>query len=89
MAHDDSTGKKGDNPRQAHKLAKQIGQVAIEQDQRGLFDGVFVDRLVYFEKIAESKTTQSSESHAEEEQVAKIETHLSYNFDSELEFYRT
>ena len=89
MAHDDSTGKKGDDSRQAHKLAKQIGQITIEQDQGGLFYWMFVDGLVYFEKIAESKTTHSSKSYTEEEQIAEIKTHLPYNFDSKLEFYHT
>ena len=89
MSHDDSTGEKGDNPRQAHKLTKQIREISIEQDQGSLFDGMFVDGLIYFEKIAESKPTHSSKSHAEEEKVAEIETHLPNHFDSELGFYST
>ena len=82
MSHDDSTGEKSDDSRQTHKLTQKISEISIEQNKWSFLDGVFVDRLINFEKITQAKTTQGSKSYTEKEQITKIKGHLTHHFDS-------
>ena len=55
MPHDNRAGKERNDAGQSHELAQKVGEVAIQQNERGFLDGVFVDRLVDLEEVAEAE----------------------------------
>ena len=72
MSHDDGTGEESDDAWESHELSEQVGEIPIQKNETGLFDGMLVDWLVHLEQIAQPETTESAECHAEEEQVAEV-----------------
>ena len=55
MAHDNGTGKKGDDSRKTKEFSNQIRYIAIQQNQTGLFDWVSEKGFINFEEIADAK----------------------------------
>jgi hypothetical protein len=43
MSHDDGTGEESDDPRQSHELPEKVGEIPIQKNEAGLFDGMLVD----------------------------------------------
>jgi len=66
VSHDDGACEESDDSWQSHELAKKIGEISVEKNETGLFDGMFVDGLIHFEQITQSKATECSKSYTEE-----------------------
>ena len=66
MAHDDSTGEESDDTWESHELSEKVGKITVEKNETGFLDRMFIDRLVHFEKIAQSEAANGSKSYTEE-----------------------
>ena len=76
MSHDDGAGEESDDTWKSHELSKEIGKVAVKEDEASLFDGFLIDGLVNFEEVAEAEARDGAKGHTEKEQVAEVHHHL-------------
>jgi hypothetical protein len=67
VPHYDRAGEETDDPGKADQLADEVGEVAVHEDEAGLFDRVAVEGLVEFEQVAQAETRENAKCYAEKE----------------------
>ena len=83
MPHNDGTSEEGNDAWESSHFSYQVGQIAIEENQTGFFDGELDERLVYLEQVTEPEPRNQAQSQAEKEQVQKGEEHVQHGPEPE------
>lgn len=76
MAHDDRACEERDDPWKAEQFANQIGDIASQEDETGLFDWIPIERFIDFEQIAEAEACNGPDGDAEEHQDQEFYDHV-------------